>query len=80
MNTDKPAIPAQPEIHKSESRLSATLSGDDVPAMGEAYWLKAYHELSRLQVRTVEQNDSLRKENQKLRLSLMMFGDERFEN
>jgi hypothetical protein len=69
MDTDKPI----------GAELRAALAGE-MPNMGEEYWVKAYHELSRLQVRTVEQNDSLRKENQKLRLSLMMFGDERFEN
>jgi hypothetical protein len=79
MTTDKPG-PAQPEIHKTESRLSAALSGEDVPAMGEEYWIKAYHECSRTQLRTVEENNRLRKENQKLRFSLMMFGDETYDN
>jgi hypothetical protein len=65
---------------KGESKLSAALSGEDVPAMGEEYWIKAYHECSRTQLRTAEEVDRLRKENQKLRLSLMMFGDETYEN
>jgi hypothetical protein len=45
------------KTEKGESKLSAALSGDDLPAMGEEYWVRACHELSRLQVRTVEENN-----------------------
>jgi hypothetical protein len=69
--TDKPTT--------VRSTLARSLSGEVSP-MGEESWAKAYHELSRQLLRVLEEKDALQKEIQKLRLSLMMFGDERFEN
>jgi hypothetical protein len=67
-----------PELNAT---LTAVQAGEELPKMGEEYWMKAYHELSRLQLRTVEQNDSLRKENHKLRLALASYGaSERYDN
>jgi hypothetical protein len=74
MTTDK-AIGAE-----LRAALARSLSGDEVPEMDKDFWIESYTNVSAALRRIGAENDKLRIENQKLRLSLMMFGDERFEN
>ena len=63
----------------STQQISKALSGEAEP-LGEEYWIKSYRQLTDVALEYSDEIKRLRDENDKLKLALMHYADNRFEN
>ena len=63
----------------STQQIAKTLSGEAEP-LGEEHWARSYRQLTDVATRYCDEIKKLRDENDRLKLALMHYADNRFQN